>query len=164
VSAGYRIRPARAEDVDVLVAFTLQEAHDAEGVSLDAAAVRRGVARALEDPALARYWIAVDGDGQAVASASITAEWSNFYGAHYWWVQSLFVTAEHRGRRLADLLLDHLAQAAASAGALDVRLYAHEDNARAHRVYDRCGFTRAPYVLMKRSVTTARGTSATRES
>jgi GNAT superfamily N-acetyltransferase len=154
VSAGYRIRPARVEDVDALVAFTLQEANDAESVALDAAAVRRGVARALEDPALARYWIAVDGDGQAVASASITAEWSNFYGAHYWWVQSLFVSAPHRGSGLVDQLLDHLARTAASAGALDLRLYAHDGNARAHRVYRRCGFTRAPYVLMRRSLTT----------
>lgn len=154
MSAGYRIRPAGAEDVDVLVAFTLQEANDAEGLSLDAAAVRRGVARALEDPALARYWIAVDGDGQAVASASITAEWSNFYGAHYWWVQSLFVSAPHRGSGLVDQLLEHLARTAASAGALDLRLYAHDGNSRAHRVYHRCGFTRAPYVLMRRSLMT----------
>jgi GNAT superfamily N-acetyltransferase len=124
----YEIQPARPEDVDVLVAFTLQEADDAEGVSLDPAAVRRGVARALDDPALARYWIALDGGGKAAASASITTEWSNFYGAHYWWVQSLFVSEAHRGRGLVDQLLDHLAQTAASAGALDLRLYAHDAN------------------------------------
>ena len=63
------------------------------------AAVRRGVARALDDASLARYWMAEDGDGQAVASASITTEWSNFYGGHYWWVQSLFVSDAHRGQR-----------------------------------------------------------------
>jgi GNAT superfamily N-acetyltransferase len=122
------------------------------------------VARALDDPALARYWVVESAAAHVVASVSITTEWSNFHGAPYWWVQSLFVAAEHRGRGLAGLLLDHVAQAAASAGALDLRLYAHEDNARAHRVYERCGFTRAPYALMKRSVTTVRGTSAIRES
>jgi GNAT superfamily N-acetyltransferase len=141
----------------VLVAFTLQEADDAEGVSLDATAVRRGVERALDDPTLARYWIAMDSEGKAAASASITTEWSNFYGGYYWWVQSLFVSAGHRGRGLVDQLLDHLARTAAAAGALDLRLYAHDANARAHRVYHRCGFTRAPYVLMRRSLMT-RGT------
>ena len=155
MSARYDIRPARAEDVDVLVAFTIQEANDAEGVPLDAAGVRRGVARALDDPALARYWMAVDSDGQAAGSASMTTEWSNFYGGHYWWVQSLFVSAPHRGRGLVDRLLDHLAQEAAASGALDLRLYAHDGNARAHRVYQRSGFTRAPYVLMRRSLITS---------
>ena len=52
-------------------------------------------------------------------------------------------------------LLDHLAWTAAADGALDLRLYAHEANARARRVYERCGFTPAPYILMRRRVTTA---------
>ena len=94
------------------------------------------------------------------ASASVTTEWSNFHGGHYWWVQSLFVDPSHRGDGLVDRLLDHLAQTAAANGALDLRLYAHEVNARARRVYDRCGFTLAPYVLMRRSLATARDKAA----
>jgi GNAT superfamily N-acetyltransferase len=146
----YRIRPATPDDEDVIVAFTLSEARDAEGVSLDPTAVRRGVARALEDDRLARYWMAEGADGGPAASASTTMEWSNFHGGYYWWVQSLFVENAHRGRGLVDQILDHLARQAADAGALDLRLYAHRDNARARRVYERCGFTNAPYVLMRR--------------
>lgn len=146
----YLIRSATLDDLDTLVAFTLREAQDAEDVSLDAAAVRRGVSRAIADPRLARYWIAEAPDGSLAASASVTTEWSNFHGGHYWWVQSLFVEDAHRGRGLVDQLLDHLARQAAENGALDLRLYAHQDNARARRVYERCGFTLAPYVLMRR--------------
>ena len=151
----YRIRSATPQDVEDLVGFTLREAQDAEGVSLDPSAVRRGVALAVHDAALARYWVAEDPDGVLVASASVTTEWSNFHGGHYWWVQSLFVETAHRGRGLVEQLLDHLARTAAADGALDLRLYAHEANARARRVYERCGFTPAPYILMRRSVTTA---------
>lgn len=146
----YQIRSATPDDVDTLVAFTLREAHDAEDVSLDPATVRRGVARAIEDPSLARYWVAEAPDGTPAASASITTEWSNFHGGHYWWVQSLFVVDSHRGRGLVDQMLDHLARQAADGGALDLRLYVHQDNARARRVYERCTFTPAPYVLMRR--------------
>lgn len=148
----HQIRSATPDDVDTLVAFTLREARDAEGVSLDPAAVRRGVARAIEDPRLARYWVAEAPDGSLAASASVTTEWSNFHGGHYWWVQSLFVEDAHRGRGLVDQLLDHLARQAAEDGALDLRLYAHQDNARARHVYERCAFSRAPYVLMRRSL------------
>ena len=146
----YQIREATAGDADVLVAFTLREARDAEGVSLDPAGVRRGVERAFDDPRLARYWIAEAADGGPAASASITTEWSNFHGGHYWWVQSLFVEDAHRGRGLVDQMLDHLARQATDDGALDLRLYAHQDNGRARHVYERCAFTVAPYVLMRR--------------
>lgn len=146
----YQIRSATPDDVDILVAFTLREARDAEDVSLDPAAVRRGVSGALADPRLARYWVAEATEGAAAASASITTEWSNFHGGYYWWVQSLFVDEVHRGQGLVDQLLDHLARAATEDGALDLRLYAHEANARARHVYERCGFTLAPYVLMRR--------------
>lgn len=148
--ARYFVRAATAADQDLLVDFTLREARDAEGVTLDPAGVRRGVAQAFVDPALARYWVAEGPDGRIVASTSVTAEWSNFHGGHYWWVQSLFVVPEHRGAGLVDQLLDHLAQAARDDGALDLRLYAHEDNARALRAYARCGFTVAPYRMMRR--------------
>jgi GNAT superfamily N-acetyltransferase len=146
----YRIRPATAADIGVLVDFTLSEAQDAEGVALDRSAVERGVARAFEEPGLARYWVAEGLEHRLVASTSVTTEWSNFQGAHYWWVQSLFVVPEHRGAGLVDLLLDHLARTAQAEGALDLRLYAHQGNQRALRAYARCGFTTAPYVLMRR--------------
>ena len=147
----YTIRPAVAADVETLIEFTVREARDAEGAWLDAARVRRGVTRVFEDPRLARYWVA-ETEGRIVASISALTEWSNFHGGHYWWVQSLFIVPEHRGHGLVDLLLDHLAGAAAADGAIDLRLYAHQSNARARRVYARCGFTIAPYVMMRRRV------------
>ena len=150
MTAGYTIRPAVRADADVLVDFTLREARDAEGVRLDPARVRRGVTSALDDSRLARYWIASAPGGGVAGSISTLQEWSNFHGGYYWWVQSLFVDPEHRGRGVVDLLLDHVAGEAARAGALDLRLYAHAANERALHVYRRRGFTEAPYVLMRR--------------
>jgi GNAT superfamily N-acetyltransferase len=146
----YSIRPASAADADAIVEFTLREARDAEDATLDPAHVRRGVTAALEDPRLAQYWVAATPAGELAASISALREWSNFHGGYYWWVQSLFVAAEHRGSGLVDRLLDHVAREADAAGALDLRLYAHRDNDRARRVYLRCGFSEAPYVVMRR--------------
>lgn len=148
---GYTIRDAVSADIETLVAFTLQEAHDAEGIGQDVTGVRRGVGGAFEDPPRAAYWVAEGADGRVVASTSVVTEWSNFHGGYYWWIQSLFIVAEHRGGGLVELLLDHLARAAEASGALDLRLYAHESNARALRAYRRCGFAVAPYVIMTRA-------------
>lgn len=146
----YTIRDAVAADIDSLVAFTVQEAREAEGVDADEAAVRRGVEGAFQNPPLATYWVAETDDGRPVGSTSVVTEWSDFHGGYYWWIQSLYIVAEHRGGALINLLLEHLAITAAASGALDLRLYAHTSNERALRAYRRRGFIVAPYVIMTR--------------
>jgi ribosomal protein S18 acetylase RimI-like enzyme len=134
--------------------FTLQEAREAEGAEKDAAAVERGVRAAFDDPPVATYWVAETPDGRVVASISVNTEWSDFHGGYYWWIQSLFIVPEHRGAGLVELVLDHVTKAAEASGAVDLRLYAHESNARALRVYRRCGFTVAPYIIMTKPLGT----------
>jgi L-amino acid N-acyltransferase YncA len=150
VRPGYTIRRATAADVEKIVGFTLDEAHEAEGLDLDAGAVKRGVLAGLEDPSLSTYWLAEAPDGQVVASTSAVREWSNFSGAYYWWVQSMFIVPGHRGSGLVDLLLDTIADAARSSGAIDLRLYVHGANRRALEAYRRCGFRQAEHVIMQR--------------
>lgn len=149
----YVIRRAVAADVETIVSFTLQEAREAEQKAIDVDGVRRGVGSAVEDPRLATYWV-VESDGRVVASTSMFREWSDFHGAYYAWVQSVFILPEHRGRGLVELLLDHVATEARALGALDLRLYAHRANERAIRAYRRCGFSEAPYVIMTRALPT----------
>jgi GNAT superfamily N-acetyltransferase len=152
MTSTYTIRDAAREDVARLVAFALEEAREAEGVTLDPDGVARGVGGAFDDPSLARYWVAEDTGGDVIAAASVVTEWSNFYGGQYWWVQSLFVVPEHRGTGLVARLLDHLADRALAAGALSLRLYVHRLNGRAIRVYRRCAFEEAPYTIMRRDL------------
>jgi ribosomal protein S18 acetylase RimI-like enzyme len=152
LSADYRMRAATRADVDTLLAFTLQEVFEAEGTHKDAAGVRRGVEGAFQSPPRSAYWIVESADRQPVASTSIVTEWSDFHGGDYWWIQSIFIRPEHRGRGLVDLMLDRLAVMAKAAGALELRLYAHDSNARAFHVYRRCGFSDAPYTIMARKL------------
>jgi L-amino acid N-acyltransferase YncA len=152
VTSPYRIRKAANADLDALIAFTLAEAREAEHLELDAQAVTRGVSAAFAEPPAALYWVAETVNSQIVASTSVVTEWSNFHGGRYWWVQSLFIAPQHRGAGLVDLLLDRLAVEAEKSGALELRLYAHSANERAVRAYERCGFTVAPYVIMRREL------------
>lgn len=148
----YRIRRAVRDDLDTIVSFTLREAFEAESVDKDVEVVRHGVLTGLDDPAVATYWVAESREGQVVASTSVVREWSNFNAAYYWWVQSLYILPEHRGRGLVELLLHELEQAARAAGAVDLRLYAHSSNHRAIAAYRRCGFDMVPYTIMTRQL------------
>ena len=147
----YLIRPAIVADSDTLVAFTLSEALDAERRALSRSEVQRGIAGAFASPPKARYWVAESG-GAVVAEASIVTEWSNFRGGDYWWIQSLYIAPEHRGHGLVDTILQHLATEARAGGALDLRLYGYNTNARALRAYQRFGFREAPYLILTKSL------------
>lgn len=149
--ASYAIRPATPADAETLVAFTLSEALDAERRMLSRADVQRGVAGAFASPPKARYWV-VESAGSLVACASIVTEWSNFRGGDYWWIQSLYIVPEHRGRGLVDTILQHLVQEARAGGAIDLRLYGYNTNARALRAYQRFGFREAPYLILTKSL------------
>lgn len=146
----YSVRTANVSDLETIVAFTMAEARDAEGANKDVGGVRRGVRMALEDPSLATYWLAETPGADVVASTSVVTEWSNFHGGYYWWVQSVYVVPEHRGRGLARLLLEMLAEEARAVGAVDLRLYVHKSNRSALEAYRRCGFEVAPYTIMRK--------------
>jgi ribosomal protein S18 acetylase RimI-like enzyme len=148
VTSVHKIRPAAETDIDTLVDFTLREAAEAEGVTLSVEGATTGVRGGFATPPLSTYWVAVDAIDSIVASTSVVKEWSNFHGGYYWWVQSLYILPEHRGSGLVTQLIEHLAAVSRSAGALDLRLYVHSSNRRAHRAYTRCGFADAPYSLM----------------
>lgn len=148
---GFAVRPATPADTDTLVAFTLSEALDAERRTLVRAEVQRGVAGAFATPPKAGYWV-VESGGTIVASCSVVTEWSNFRGGDYWWIQSLYIVPERRGKGLVDLILHHLVREAKAAGALDLRLYGYNTNARALRAYQRFGFRESPYLILTKSL------------
>jgi ribosomal protein S18 acetylase RimI-like enzyme len=150
MNVDYTIRSAEFSDLDTLVEFTMREAKETEGDSPDPGAVKPGVLAGLDGSAPATYWVAQGRDGRLVGSISVVTEWSNFRGGYYWWVQSLFVVPEHRGRGLVDLLLSSVVEAARAARALDLRLYVLQSNPRAIAAYRRCGFEVAPYSKMIR--------------
>jgi L-amino acid N-acyltransferase YncA len=148
VASVYSIRPAAENDIETLVDFTLREAAEAEGITLSVEGATTGVRGGFATPPLSTYWVAVDATDSIVASSSVVKEWSNFHGGYYWWVQSLYILPDHRGSGLVNQLIEHLATVSRSAGALNLRLSVHSSNRRAHRAYSRCGFAKAPYLIM----------------
>src|SRR3990172_8268084 len=96
----YSVREARSGDLNTLVAFTLAEANEAERRAVDIEVVQRGVRAGLDDPSIATYWVLEDDAGQVVGSVSIVREWSDWHARDYWWIQSMYIRPEDRGKRL----------------------------------------------------------------
>ncbi len=140
-----QVRPARAADLEALVAGSIGVALESEGFRLDPAVVRRGVGRVLEEPARGRFFVLEDG-GRVVASLFVTYEWSDWHDAEYWWVQSAYVVPGRRGEGLFRRLYDGVREAArADGGVRSVRLYVESRNEAGLRTYRGLGMTETPY-------------------
>jgi GNAT superfamily N-acetyltransferase len=144
----FHIRRASIDDLAILVSFTLAEAQEAEGIEGSAERVREGVRVGLEDPAVAMYWVLESPDSGVLGSISAVREWSDWNAGYYWWIQSLFIKPEFRGRGLLKPLIKAVWQEAKRQGALELRLYAHRSNERALNAYRREGFKEMSYQVM----------------
>ncbi|MGM0575656.1 MAG: N-acetyltransferase family protein [Myxococcota bacterium] len=143
------IRYARPEDAARLADFNQRMARETEGRSLEPDRLRAGVEAALADPARGRYHVAESG-GELVGGLLITREWSDWRNAWFWWIQSVYVPPEHRGRGTFRALYDHVAREAREApDVCGLRLYVERENTRAIAVYERLGMVDAGYRLLE---------------
>lgn len=146
------IRAAEPEDLDTLVAFTRQEAREAENRELDPDVVKRGVVVGLQAEGPSRYWVMCNQDGTPVGSISVTLEWSDWRAANFWWIQSCFIQPEYRGQGLLDVMFDAVYKTMKQEQGLELRLYVHKGNPAAIRAYEKLGFEFLDYGVMERRV------------
>jgi ribosomal protein S18 acetylase RimI-like enzyme len=138
------IRSAVSGDAEVIAVFCERLAQETEGLTLDAATVRRGVRAALDDGAKGRYFVA-EVDGRPVGVLLTTYEWSDWRDSLYLWIQSVYVDTAYRGRGVFRRLYDHVAGLVGRDGICGLRLYAHAENEGAIQTYRRLGMRHYGY-------------------
>lgn len=153
----FEVVPATKEDIPTLVDFIVQEAIEAEGREPNSELVElitRGVSAPFDDPRLARYWKLVHKptDRRIAGSISIVTEWSDWNSTNYWWIQSMFLVDEFRGKGLMDFLIKQVEEQGRKEGAKELRLYVHTENKRAVRAYEKVGFSEPPYRIMSKTL------------
>lgn len=149
-SPPFTIRDAVHNDLDAIVDFNLKLARETEDKGLDADVLRNGVARALSDPDRLRYWVATDGQGRVVGQTAATREWSDWRNGWLWWLQSVYVAADFRGRGVFKALYARIRDEALAAGdVIGIRLYVEEENSRARNAYLALGMGEAGYSVLE---------------
>ena len=144
------IRDALPSDIDTIVKFNAGLAAETESKTLDQDTLHPGVTAALNDPTKARYWIA-ESNGETVGQIMVTLEWSDWRNGFFWWIQSVYVKADHRRQGIFRRLYEHVEQLARSdRDVCGVRLYVERDNLRAQDVYARLGMRPTPYQVFER--------------
>ena len=140
------IRLAENTDLDSLVRFNQAMAFETEGRELHADILRPGVAAVFED-ANKGFYVVVDIDATVVAGLLVTFEWSDWRNGWFWWIQSVYVMREYRGRSIYGRMYDFVKSLADERGDVcGFRLYVEKDNERAQRVYEKAGMHRSHYL------------------
>jgi ribosomal protein S18 acetylase RimI-like enzyme len=147
------VRPATPADLAVIVAFNAAMAEETEGLRLDLATLREGVAALLEQRAPGRYWVAEHHD-RIVGQLLITFEWSDWRNRMVWWIQSVHVEAEARRQGVFRALYDTARREAQAAGAGGLRLYVDTTNIAAQAVYTALGMNGDHYRVFEDMFTT----------
>jgi len=147
------VRTATPADVPVIVEYNRRLAQETEHKTLDPATVSAGVAAAIADPMTkGPYYLACDG-ADVVGQLQVTLEWSDWRNGWFWWIQSVYVRAEHRGRGIFRALYQHVRSRATAAGnVIGIRLYVELENTAAQATYSRMGMSFLPYKVLEESL------------
>jgi GNAT superfamily N-acetyltransferase len=141
------IRKAKKEDIDALIGFNEAMAFETEGKKLFTGTLRKGVEAVFNDPQKGFYLVAED-EGRAIGGLMVTYEWSDWRNAWFWWVQSVYVNPEYRGKRIYSQLYDFVKSEAAAEGSVcGFRLYVEKENVHAQRVYEKVGMAETYYLM-----------------
>lgn len=141
------IRRAVSRDTDSLVDFNQKMALETEGKQLDEAVLSSGVRAVFADPNKGFYVVAEDG-GSIVGGLLVTFEWSDWRDKWFWWIQSVYIAPEARGKGVYSRLYDFVKSEADAAGNVcGFRLYVERENVHAIRVYEKLGMERSIYFM-----------------
>ncbi len=142
-----KIRRATRRDAAALIAFNSAMAHETEGKALMPQVIGAGVRHLLRHPGAGFYLVAESG-GKVIAGLMVTTEWSDWRNGEFWWIQSVYVRAEHRRQGVYRRLYRFVrALAAKKRGVCGFRLYVERSNRRAQATYRASGMQRTHYLL-----------------
>ncbi|HWP82484.1 MAG TPA: GNAT family N-acetyltransferase [Bacteroidota bacterium] len=147
------IRQATPKDTGVIARFNALMAEETEQRSLNQETLRKGVEGVLRDSSKGTYYVA-DIDGRIVGQLMITYEWSDWRNANFWWIQSVYVEKEYRGKRVFTSLFQHILELAKNRmDVCGIRLYVENTNTRAQKVYEQLGMHRSHYEMFEMELT-----------
>ncbi|MGH7209553.1 MAG: GNAT family N-acetyltransferase [Nitrospiraceae bacterium] len=147
------VRPARMEDVDVLVTFNAAMALETEGRKLDLERLRRGTRRVFDSLTRGFYVVAdlpPESSPGVIGQLLVTYEWSDWRDATFWWIQSVYVHPDWRRRGVYCRMHEYVRQQARSrSDVCGIRLYVEAGNVGAQAAYRQTGLFPSSYRVLE---------------
>jgi GNAT superfamily N-acetyltransferase len=146
------IRVAHVEDIPALVDFNQAMALETEGKHLDSEVLRHGVEAVFGDERKGFYVVA-EVDERILGGLMITFEWSDWRNSWFWWIQSVYILPEGRGKKIYSALYDFVKEKARARGDVcGFRLYVEKQNLHAQKVYEKVGMESCYYLMYEEKI------------
>lgn len=142
----YTISVGNENDTAAIAQFQVDMAQESEGTALDHELVLKGVAAAMADKYKGTYIVARV-EGEAIGSLMLTREWSDWRNKWYWWIQSVYVKPEYRGKGAYRAMYQKIKEMAREEGIAQIRLYVDKTNYSAQKVYQKLGMAECHYYM-----------------
>lgn len=150
---GETVRIAEKKDIDSLVAFNQAMALETEGKKLLDETIRGGVRAVFEDRGKGFYVVAENAEGAIVGGLMITYEWSDWRNSWFWWIQSVYVLPETRGKSVYRKLHEFVRDLARKRDDVyGFRLYVEKGNSAAQSVYEKMGMSETDYLMFEEAI------------
>lgn len=142
-----KIRIAESEDAASLVEFNQAMALETEGKQLAFDVLRNGVAAVFLDQSKGFYVVA-ESENKIIGGLMITFEWSDWRNRWFWWIQSVYILPEFRGKSVYRKLYEFVKGKASERGDVcGFRLYVERENTNAQAVYEKLGMNSSHYLM-----------------
>jgi ribosomal protein S18 acetylase RimI-like enzyme len=142
-----QIRLARRSDAAAMVEFNQAMALETEGKRLDTTVLTAGVESVFGDDKKGFYVVAEETSG-IIGGLMVTYEWSDWRNGWFWWIQSVYILPEHRGKKIYKMLYEFVKELAQTNGNVcGFRLYVEKENVNAQRVYEKLGMEETHYLM-----------------
>jgi ribosomal protein S18 acetylase RimI-like enzyme len=139
------IRRATPADAAIIAAYNAALAAETEQLELNGDRLLQGVKVVLQDPAKGFYTLA-EVEHTVVGQMLVTMEWSDWRNGVFWWIQSVYVSPQHRRRGIFKRLYEHILQEAKALGTVcGLRVYVEKTNVTAQKTYQRHGLQKTGY-------------------
>ncbi len=147
------IRTAVEKDADAMIEFNQAMALETEGKQLEPEKIEKGVRAVFQDDKKGFYVVAENSEGKIIGGLMITYEWSDWRNGWFWWIQSVYILPEGRGKRIYSRLYDFVKAKAEKEGNIcGFRLYVDIDNKHAQKVYEAVGMYASRYLMFGEEV------------
>ena len=146
------IRLAEKEDAPALVEFNQAMALETEGKRLDSRILQAGV-KAVFDDEKKGFYVVAEADDKIIGGLMVTFEWSDWRDKWFWWIQSVYILPDFRGRKIYRLLYEFVKERAKERGDVyGFRLYVERENANAQKVYEKLGMELSHYLMYEEAI------------
>lgn len=153
MSEEIKIRIAEEKDADAMIEFNQAMAFETEGKRLDPKKISAGVKAVFGDDRKGFYVVAENEDAEIIGGLMVSYEWSDWRNGWFWWIQSVYILPEGRGKGIYSRLYEFVKEEASKAGEVcGFRLYVDLENKHAQKVYESVGMFASNYLIFGEEV------------